>query len=123
MKRCDPKEKEREKIYQQNRRLDPEYSIKEKLFDRQRKLEKTQFNSIKTINDLLPAFHNAISSGCEFVFSCCEQLWFRDSVVPAVKTKDLSYIQWIQGIKSFDNEEYLCHTCRNSINRNSIPKL
>ncbi len=69
-------------------------------------------------------FHNLVQQGPLYVRTCCDQLWYRNSVTKAVTDsyKDIQR-QFITGTKSFDNCEYICGTCKRYVMKNRMPPL
>lgn len=73
-------------------------------------------------------FHTNISVGPVYVCTCCYQTWFRHSVSKfnSIKftTAQADFCKdCITGHKSFDGQEWLCHTCCAALKRMKIPKL
>lgn len=59
---------------------------------------------------LIDKFHKPVSTGP--LCSCCDQLWYKHSVCPAdrLRLSNTNSVDYLQGIKSVDNIEWLCLT-------------
>ena len=125
--RTDLLAREREREYdtenKRQQRSVPTFREKERENDM---LRKQHTSNHVDIQQAITLFKKATEETCNYVCTCCDQLWFRNSVVKAtyvtcsdVKVKE----QCICGIKSFDGNQYLCHTCNESIKKGKIPKL
>ena len=58
-----------------------------------------------------------------FVYFCCDQLWYRPSVLNAEKLTDLSPVihEYLEGRRSLGNAEWVCKTCDSHLVKNKIP--
>ena len=71
-------------------------------------------------------FHKNIAHGPEYVCTCCDQLWYKCSVVKcdANKYKVCSpevVESCLTGFKSSDNAEWICMTCDSNLKKGKIP--
>lgn len=75
------------------------------------------------IAKLIRNFHNSVSAGPLYVCTCCEQLWYKHSVYPADKMKltNPESAKYLQNVKSVDNVEWICNTCRSHLQKRKIP--
>ena len=97
------------------KRCDPEYRNKEK---EQLKLSRER--------KIVENFHKNVLQGPNHVCSVCDQLWYRNNVVPmtAVRFKTNTLKETCtSGIKCADGIEYICTTCRTYLEKNKIPPL
>ena len=75
------------------------------------------------IAKLIRNFHNSVSAGPLYVCTCCKQLWYKHSVYPADKMKlnNPESAKYLQNVKSVDNVEWICNTCRSYLQKRKIP--
>lgn len=84
--------------------------------------QKNEHNVISMIN----LFHNNIECGPEYICTCCDQLWYKSSVVKCdvnkykVCSQDLLK-SCVTGLKSVDNTEWICTTCDLNLKKGSLP--
>ena len=135
--RSDPYQKEKERITKQQYRSDQKHKEVEKLSDSKRKAAKrkdTCFNESEIvsrkhrkygsdIDTCIQRFHEEISVGPIYICSCCTQTWFKQSVSEAKHIKSKISQKYLTGILSFDEKEWLCVTCKNSMSVGKVPKL
>ena len=79
-----------------------------------------------TLTECIRKFEEKISEGPSYICTCCHQTWFSDSVVRADNLKksiSSAICKCLTNIKSVGNEEWICHTCFNSMKLNKIPRL
>ena len=87
--------------------------------------EKTSYQShFKDIKECIKQFHSSIAVGPLFVCTCCHQTWFRKGVcmlknINLPTSGRLSYTKFA----SFNDEEWICHTCMGAIRDGKVPKL
>ena len=90
----------------------------------QKKRRKVGFSFQQSIEK----FNEALSS-CSYVCSCCQQVWFKQSVKEVSSLKrtesiDLSLLtKCLTGYTSVANLEWICNTCLFNIRQGKIPKL
>ncbi len=79
--------------------------------------------SVNNMTELIKNFHNSISTGPLYVFTCCEQLWYKHSVCPAdrIRLVNPDVAKYLQNFKSVDNVEWLCNTCSNHLRKGKVP--
>ena len=102
-------------------RLNSNYRKKEQRFRNARKFGKTILESIDK-------FNASISDSCSYVCSCCQQLWFKQSVrsISSLETLPLNKTllkKCLTDIPSVNNMEWICTTCFCNIRKGKIPKL
>ena len=80
---------------------------------------------LKTIDDCIKEFHASIFVGPLHVCTCCHQTWFRKSVSMLKNTHIPTRIQrlYCTNITSVNDEEWVCHTCLNSLKYGKVPRL
>ena len=71
-------------------------------------------------------FHKNISVGPEYICTCCEQLWYRSSVTKCnpdfYKSCSRDILNMcVTGLKSIDNTEWICATCRSNLKSGKLP--
>ena len=107
--------------------------LKEKL--KRKSTEKQNHDSIKkqrieihknvnNIEEIVTNFHKTVSSGPVYVCSSCSQTWFREGVSQAssVKCKNDLKKKCLTGLRSFNNIEWLCRTCKKYLDGGKIPQ-
>ena len=76
-----------------------------------------------TITDEIRKFHAVVSRGPLYICSCCDQLWYKHSVVSAEKLR-LSNPNagiYLLSKASVDDIEWICQSCNNHLKKNKIP--
>ena len=79
----------------------------------------------KTIDQLVKEFHTAVEDGPLHICTCCNQMWYRESVQlvnPNLKIASYLKEKVFTGKISFGGKEWVCHTCYNAIKTNKLPK-
>ena len=68
-------------------------------------------------------FHEAVSKGPFYICSCCDQLWYKHSVVHAetFKKGKPEIGKHLVGKVSVDGIEWLCNSCKKFLSKNKIP--
>ena len=86
---------------------------------------KFSHKKLKTIDDCIKEFHSSIFVGPLHVCTCCHQTWFRKSVSMLKNTHIPTRIQrlYCTNITSVNDEEWVCHTCLNSLKYGKVPRL
>ena len=114
--------KQRESFKKGKRRENRTYVENEHLLRKKRKLG-------FSFSDTITKFNEAICQSASYVCSCCQQVWFRESV------KEVSAIDRISSVNSSllkkcvtshvsaADCEWICNTCIYNIKREKIPKL
>ena len=79
----------------------------------------------KAIDECIKEFHSSISVGPLYVCTCCHQTWFRKSVSMLKNTHMPTRIRELYCTKftSVNDEEWVCHTCLNSLKDSKMPRL
>ena len=75
---------------------------------------------------LIRVFHSNISTGPEYVCTCCNQLWYKSSVTKSnISLYKLCSEEMLNtclnGIKSVDNNEWICSTCHSNLKVGKVP--
>lgn len=78
------------------------------------------------IDALIKSFHKSIECGPEYICTCCDQLWFRNSVQHCNCDKyDLCSPNMIKlcitSVKSVENSEWICKSCHSSLLAGKLP--
>ena len=79
-------------------------------------------NAISMIN----LFHKNIAHGPEYVCTCCDQLWYKSSVVKCDAKKYKARPQdvvksCLTGFKSVNATEWICMTCDSNLKKGKLP--
>ena len=116
---------------QQNRKLDyssklnnqSDKEVEEKLQCHQ-SCNKSYQKRSKTIDDCIKEFHSSILVGPLYVCTCCHQTWFRKSVSMLKNTHIPARMRsYCTKFTSVNDEEWVCHTCLNSLKDYKAPRL
>ena len=100
-----------------SKRNDPTFSEAESLHAKHRK-----YGNGNDIEACIARFHQNISVGLLYIFSCCHQTWFKGSVSEAKSLKKGNENSFT-GVLSIGNMEWICTTCRHSIINGKVPTL
>ena len=78
------------------------------------------------VSDIIDNFHEAIKEGPEFVCTCCDQLWYRSSVLECKADsykfehfEDKPSTLFLTDTRSIENKEWICRTCHNDLKKGS----
>ena len=79
-------------------------------------------NVISMVN----VFHNDIKRGPEYICTCCDQLWYKSSVVKCdgnkYKTCSPNLLEYcLTGLRSVDNFEWICTACDSNLKKGMLP--
>ena len=87
---------------------------------RQYQKEKNLYNS--TITDEIRKFHANISRGPEYICSCCNQLWYKHSVITAEKLRlpNSTAGKYLLSKTSVDGIEWICQSCYKYLKKDKI---
>ena len=77
----------------------------------------------KPIELAISEFHDIASEGPVYICFCCNQLWYKQSVLNAKKLKDLNPVihEYLEEKRRTDTAEWVCKTCHNHLVKNKIP--
>ena len=95
---------------------------REKRLLRQQEYRKsTSGNS--TVTDEIQKFHAVVSRGPLYICSCCDQLWYKHSVVSAEKLRlsNANPGKYLLSKTSVDDIEWICQSCNKNLKKNKIP--
>ena len=72
---------------------------------------------------LVTKFHNSVSAGPLYICTCCDQLWYNHSVLPADRLRLVNpeITKYLQSVRSVDNIEWICQTCNNHLKKGRVP--
>ena len=119
-KRADDQYREAQNVQQRHRRSDPDVVENESA---RKKLK--QFG--KDLAECIQLFLNITHDGPIYVCTSCHQTKFVDDVQELSSLRPGSHqaklTQCTTGMTSVDGKEWLCHTCKNDIYKDMIPKL
>ena len=90
--------------------------------DRMQAQKSKDTNAISMIN----LFHKNIAHGPEYVCTCCDQLWYKSSVVKCDAKKYKACPQdvvksCLTGFKSVNATEWICMTCDSNLKKGKLP--
>ena len=73
--------------------------------------------------DEVQKFHIAVARGPVYICSCCDQLWYKHSVLTTenLRVSNPSTGQYLLNKKSVDNIEWICLSCHKHLKKNKIP--
>ena len=68
-------------------------------------------------------FHESVSTGPLYICTCCDQLWYKHSVLPAnqLTLKNPDMVKYLQNIVSVDNTKWVCQTCSRHLKQGKVP--
>ena len=72
---------------------------------------------------LVTKFHNSVAAGPLYICTCCDQLWYKHSVLPADRLRLVNpeITKYLQSVRSVDNIEWICQTCNNHLKKGRVP--
>jgi hypothetical protein len=78
---------------------------------------------VEPLQSLISKFHDIVSQGPLYICTCCDQLWYKHSVVPAASLKESNpdAQKRLLNRKSLNNVEWLCRTCNKHLKKNKVP--
>ncbi|XP_078352155.1 uncharacterized protein LOC144636825 [Oculina patagonica] len=82
--------------------------------------DKTQ----KSCDELVVIFRELVASGPTFVCTCCEQLWYKHSLVrtdTVLKLNNEAVLRCIRKDEQCCTAQWVCHTCYNHLKQNKVP--
>ena len=79
--------------------------------------------SEKAVDNLIAKFHVAISRGPLYICSCCDQLWYKHSVISTerLRLSNHDVIKYLLCKTSVDNVEWICHSCYKYLKKSKLP--
>ena len=120
---------EKERIAKQSSLVDANIKQKEKVMDRYRKPQKRkdpefqQTENLVTkakkhedsIDNCIRLFHESIKNGPQFICTCCDQTWFKQSDSQVRSIKESYDLQFLNGRFSVNGLAWICTTCKTSL--------
>ena len=102
---------------------DPQSKQKRNEKDKEYKKRKRSEPLNQSIESLILSFHNIVSQGPLHICSCCDQLWYKHSVLPAatLKKNNPAMEKNLLHKTSVDNIEWLCRSCHKYLVKNKVP--
>ena len=84
------------------------------------KEKRTKRESTQT---LISKFHETVSQGPLYICTCCDQLWYKHSVMPAttLKKNNPDVHKRLLNKVSVYNVEWLCQACNKHLKKNKVP--
>jgi len=101
--------------------ISPERKAKCNAYDRHRR---AVLKDTKTSVDVsVKKFRDIVKQGPICICSCCDQLWYKHSVVNAWKLREsqLDSAKYLCNKISVDDKEWICRTCNNHLMKNKLP--
>ena len=82
-----------------------------------------RLKNITNIDSAISKFHETVAKGPLYVCSCCDQLWYRHSVLSSKKFREsnLESIKCLCNKTSVNNVEWICKTYHSYLIKNKIP--
>ena len=77
-----------------------------------------------SVDDLVASFHDIVSKGPLYICSCCDQLWYKHSVLPAAQLRELNgnnVGKFLLNRMSVNNLEWLCKACHSYLVKERVP--
>ena len=77
----------------------------------------------QNIQYYISKFHDMVSQGPLYICTCCDQLFYKHSVIHTsnLKQKNPDIHKYLSGKKSVNNIEWVCKTCLNYLSKNKVP--
>ena len=93
---------------------------KAKRNDNQRKY---RASGISNIQCTIKKFHEIMSEAPLYACSCCDQLWYKHSVMNANQISQSSpfVVKYLYNKRSVNNKEWICQICYNHLDKNKVP--
>ena len=68
-------------------------------------------------------FHNSVSVGPLYICTCCDELCYKHSVLPADRLRLVNPVitKYLQSLNSVDDIEWICQTCNNHLKKGRVP--
>ena len=78
---------------------------------------------IEPLQSLISQFQDVVSQGPLYICTCCDQLWYKHSVIPVTTLKENNpdVQKRLLNRKSVNNVEWLCKTCNKHLKNNKVP--
>ena len=78
---------------------------------------------IEPLQSIISQFHDVVSQGPLYICTCCDQLWYKHSVIPVTTLKENNpdVQKRLLNRKSVNNVEWLCKTCNKHLKSNKVP--
>ena len=75
---------------------------------------------------MINLFHKNIGQGPEFICTCCDQMWYKSSVIKCdanrYKTCSQNIVKsCVTGFKSVNDTEWICITCNSNLKKGKVP--
>ena len=79
-----------------------------------------------SVISMISLFHKNIKCGPEYICTCCDQLWYKSSVVKCDANKYKACSQdvvnsCVTGLRSVDATEWICTTCDSNLRKGKLP--
>ena len=93
----------------------------------QTEIPQGQYSIRHCMSKVIQSFHDKITHGPEYIYTCCDQLWYRSSVSKCNSCKyggkcSQSLLEeCITGTKCIDNTEWICSTCHSNLTEGKLP--
>ena len=99
----------------------PEFKQKRKQYMKEYRKQK-HFHG-EPLQNLIAKFHDVASQGPLYICTCCDQLWYKHSVIPAtaLKKNNPSVQKKLLNKTSVNNIEWLCKTYNKHLKNNKVP--
>jgi hypothetical protein len=84
-----------------------------------RKQKRCEFEPLQS---LISKFNDIVSQGPLYICTCCDQLWYKHSVitVTTLKENNPDVQKRLLNRKSVNNMEWLCKTCNKHLKNNKV---
>ena len=101
--------------------ISPERKAKCNAYDRHHAAVLKDTNT--SVDVSVKKFHDIVKQGPVYICSCCDQLWYKHSVVNACKLREsqLDSAKYLCNKISVDDKEWICRTCNNHLVKNKLP--
>ena len=81
-----------------------------------------------SVISLINLFHEKIKCGPEYICTCCDQLWYKSSVVKCNANRYKACSQdlvesCVTGVRSVENTEWICRNCDSNLTKGKLPNF
>lgn len=101
--------------------ISPERKAKRNAYGRHRRAVLKDTNT--SVDVSVKNFDDIVKQSPVYICSCCDQLWYKHSVVNACKLREsqLDSAKYLCHKISVDDKEWICRTCNNHLMKNKLP--
>ena len=120
--KCRQKRLANQRQYEKEKIANASVECRQKRLQTHQEYRKNISNSLTIANEIRK-FHVAVSRGPLYICSCCDQLWYKHSVVKAerLRVSNPNAGKYLLSKKSVNDIEWICQSCDKNLKKNKIP--